>query len=67
MNEFRNCGIEIKTIMAVYLCLFCSLNKVHEQMSNEIQKRCHTIVSGIIFQSLENILRKQVALLISFK
>ena len=30
MNELRNYGIEIKTIMAVYLCLFCSLNKVYE-------------------------------------
>lgn len=33
MNELRNYGIEVKTIMAVYLCLFCSLNKVYEQMS----------------------------------
>lgn len=53
MNEFRNCGIEIKTIMAVYLCLFCSLNKVHEQMSNEIQKRSYVILlSVVLFFSL---------------
>lgn len=53
MNEFRNYGIEIKTIMAVYLCLFCSLNKVYEQMSNEIQKRSYVIpLSVVLFFSL---------------
>ena len=39
MNELRNYGIEITTIMAVYLCLFCSLNKVYEQMSIMRYKR----------------------------
>lgn len=39
MNELRNYGIEVKTIMAVYLCLFCSLNKVYEQMSITRYKR----------------------------
>lgn len=53
MNEFRNYGIEIKTIMAVYLCLFCSLNKVYEQISNEIQKRSYVILlSVVLFFSL---------------
>ena len=50
MNELRNYGIEIKTIMAVYLC---SLNKVYEQMSNEIQKRSYVILlSVVLFFSL---------------
>lgn len=53
MNEFRNYGIEIKTIMAVYLCLFCSLSKGYEQMSNEIQKRSYVIpLSVVLFFSL---------------
>lgn len=53
MNELRNYGIEIKTIMAVYLCLFCSLTKVYEQMSNEIQKRSYVIaLSVVLFFSL---------------
>lgn len=53
MNELRNYGIEIKTIMTVYLCLFCSLNKVYEQMSNEIQKRSYVILlSVVLFFSL---------------
>ena len=53
MNELRNYGIEIKTIMAVYLGLFCSLNKVYEQMSNEIQKRSYVILlSVVLFFSL---------------
>lgn len=53
MNELRNYGIEIKTIIVVYLCLFCSLNKVYEQMSNEIQKRSYVILlSVVLFFSL---------------
>ena len=48
MNEFRNYGIEIKTIMAVYLCLFCSLSKGYEQMSNEIQKRSYVIALSVV-------------------
>lgn len=48
MNELRNYGIEIKTIMAVYLCLFCSLSKGYEQMSNEIQKRSYVIALSVV-------------------
>ena len=56
MNELRNYGIEIKTIMAVYLCLFCSLTKVYEQMSNEIQKRSYVIALSVVsFFSLNRI------------